>query len=93
MEFLTREIKPPINTFAFPFTDFKVSNSVFEKANTDRLWDLSFGTAGIKDETMKNHLQRIPMESGVSKDGEKIIRTEYIWYYLKSVFGKNKVSR
>ena len=93
MELLTREIKPPINTFAFPFTDFKVSNSVFEKANTDRLWDMSFGTAGIKDETMKNHLQRIPMESGVSKNGEKIIRTEYIWYYLKSVFGKNKVSR
>ncbi|MDO9613845.1 MAG: polysaccharide deacetylase family protein [Bacteroidota bacterium] len=93
MEFLIREIKPPINTFAFPFTDFKVSNSVFEKANTDRLWDVSFGTAGIKDETMKNHLQRIPMESGVSKDGEKVIKTEYIWYYLKSVFGKNKVSR
>jgi peptidoglycan/xylan/chitin deacetylase (PgdA/CDA1 family) len=93
MEFLTREINPPVNTFAFPFTDFKVSNSVFEKANTDRLWDMSFGTAGIKDETMKNHLQRIPMESGVNKDGGKIIRTEYIWYYLKSVFGKNKVTR
>jgi peptidoglycan/xylan/chitin deacetylase (PgdA/CDA1 family) len=93
MEFLIREINPPVNTFAFPFTDSKVSNSVFEKANTDRLWDLSFGTAGIKDETMKNHLQRIPMESGVNKDGKKVIRTEYIWYYLKSVFGKNKVRR
>ncbi|MDP3431364.1 MAG: polysaccharide deacetylase family protein [Bacteroidota bacterium] len=93
MEFLIREINPQINTFAFPFTDFKVPNSVFEKANTERLWDLSFGTAGIKDETMKNHLQRIPMESGVSKEGEKVIKTEYIWYYLKSVFGKNKVRR
>ena len=93
MEFLIREINPPVNAFAFPFTDFKVPNSIFEKANTDRLWDLSFGTAGIKDETVKNHLQRIPMESGVNKDGKKVIRTEYFWYYLKSVFGKNKVHR
>ncbi|MDP2887833.1 MAG: polysaccharide deacetylase family protein [Bacteroidota bacterium] len=93
MEFLIWEINPPVNAFAFPFTDFKVSNSIFEKANTDRLWDLSFGTAGIKDETVKNHLQRIPMESGVNNDGKKVIRTEYFWYYLKSVFGKNKVHR
>ncbi len=93
INFLIQKINPPIKTFAFPFTDFKVPNSVFEKANTDGLWNMSFGTAGIKDETVQNHLQRIPMESGVSKDGRKIIRTEYIWYYLKSVFGKNKVRR
>ena len=93
MEFLIQEINPPIKAFAFPFTDFNVSDTIFEMANQEKLWDLSFGTAGIKDETMPNHLQRIPMESSEKTEGKVIIRTEYMWYYLKSVFGKNKVSR
>ncbi len=88
LDFLMKKINPPIKTVAFPFTDFKVPNSVFEKANIDRLWDVSFGTAGIKDEAMPNHLQRIPMEPVVSKDGKQVIRTEYVWYYLKSIFEK-----
>ena len=93
LEFLVRKINPPINTFAFPFTDFKVPDSVFEKVNHAGLWDISFGTAGIKDETMRNHLQRIPMESDKLLKGKDLIRNEYMWYYLKSVIGKNKVSR
>lgn len=93
MEFLDREIKPPTKWFAFPFTDFKVADSVFEKANQSKLWDLSFGTAGIKDETMPGHLQRIPMESGKSADGKHTIRTEIAYSFLKTLFGKNKVRR
>jgi len=42
---------------------------------------------------MQHHLQRIPMESDISIFGKRIIRTEYIWYAFKSVFGKNKVDR
>lgn len=93
MDFLMQEVNPPIKTFAFPYTDFNVSDTIFEKANQEHLWDLSFGTAGIKDETMPNHLQRIPMESSDNEAGKRVIRTEYMWYYLKSVFGKNKVRR
>jgi len=93
IDFITRELNPPLKTFAFPYTDFNVSDAVFEKANRNKLWDLSFGTAGIKDEHMPNHLQRIPMESLKGEMGKKIIRTEYVWYYLKSLFGKNKVNR
>ena len=93
MDFLIQEVNPPIKTFAFPYTDFNVPDTIFEMANKDKLWDLSFGTAGIKDESMTNHLQRIPMESSEKTEGKVIIRTEYMWYYIKSVFGKNKVSR
>ena len=93
MEFLVEQVNPPIKTFAFPYTDFLVPDTVFKKANLDKLWDLSFGTAGIKDETMPNHLQRIPMESMENAGGKKVIRTEYMWYYIKSVFGRNKVRR
>lgn len=93
MDFLVREINPPIKAFAFPFTDFKVSDSIFEKINHNKWWDMSLGTAGIKDETMQHHLQRIPMESKTRVSGKQIISTEYMWYSFKSVFGKNKVSR
>jgi peptidoglycan/xylan/chitin deacetylase (PgdA/CDA1 family) len=93
MEFIDREIKPPTKWFAFPFTDFKVADSVFEKANQSKLWNLSFGTAGIKDETMPGHLQRIPMESGKSADGKHILRTEIASSFLKTLLGKNKVRR
>ena len=93
MKFLIQEINPSIKTFAFPFTDFEVPDAVFENVRQANMWDISFGTAGIKDETMHRHLQRIPMESAESANGKQVIRTEYIWYYLKSVFGKNKVSR
>ncbi len=93
MDFLVRELNPEIKTFAFPFTDFGVPDAVFEKARQLGILDLSFGTAGIKDETMPGHIQRIPMESEVSRNGKQVLRTEYIWYYLKTLWGKNKVRR
>lgn len=93
MNFLNQEIKPVIKSFAFPFTDSKVADSVFEWANQFKIWDISFGTAGMKDESMPNHIQRIPMESDKTRTGKEIVRAEYIWYFLKSLAGKNKVSR
>jgi len=93
MNFLNQEIKPVIKSFAFPFTDSKVPDSVFEWALQSKIWDISFGTAGMKDESMPNHLQRIPMESVKTRAGKEIVRAEYIWYFLKSLAGKNKVSR
>jgi peptidoglycan/xylan/chitin deacetylase (PgdA/CDA1 family) len=93
IEFVDEQIAPSSKWFAFPFTDFKVPDSVFEKANQLNIWDLSFGTAGIKDDTMPNHLQRIPMETSKFTDGKRLIRTEYVSYFLKTLLGKNKVRR
>ena len=93
MDFLVRELNPELRTFAFPYTDFNVPDTIFEWARDHQLWEISFGTAGMKDETMLNHLQRIPMESKENLSGKKVIRTEYIWYSLKSILGRNKVNR
>lgn len=93
IDFLIEQVNPEVKMFAFPFTDFKVPDAVFEKANQSGVWDLSFGTAGIKDEKMNKHIQRIPMESEKSVEGKQIIRSEFVWYLVKSLFGKNKVSR
>lgn len=93
MDFVEQQFHPDKKWFAFPYTDSRVPDSVFEKAIQDKIWDLSFGTAGMKDESMRNHIQRIPMESGELWSAEKMIRMEYAWYAVKSVFGKNKVNR
>lgn len=93
MNFVEQQFHPDKKWFAFPYTDSRVPDSVFEKAIQDKIWDLSFGTAGMKDESMRKHIQRIPMESGELWSAEKMIRMEYTWYAVKSVFGKNKVNR
>jgi len=77
------------NVFSFPFTDFGVSHQFFAAIKNEV--DLTFGCAGLKDDTIKNHLQRIPME--LQQGGKEIIKTEYFYYLLKKIVGKNKIIR
>jgi len=93
LKFLINEIHPTIKSFAFPFTDFRVPDSVFDTIHQSGLCDLSFGTAGIKDDRWRNLVQRIPMESFDFKDARQLIRTEYLSYLLKIAVRKNKVRR
>ena len=93
LTFLMKEINPPVKSFAFPFSDHRVPDSVFERINSARIWDISFGTAGIKDDIWRNHIQRIPMESEDTFRASQIIRREYLEYLLKKISGRNKVSR
>jgi peptidoglycan/xylan/chitin deacetylase (PgdA/CDA1 family) len=93
MSFVIREVNPPAKLFAFPFTDFEVPDRVFEKAIELNLWDISFGTAGIKDEPLPRHIQRIPMESKNRNDAKIILRKEYLEYFIKKILGKNIVRR
>lgn len=74
--------------FAFPYTDFGVKNSFFEKAELD----ISFGTAGIKNDPIHTHIQRIPMEKG-QKSGRAILLNEYLYYILKAFINKNILVR
>jgi len=75
--------------FAFPFTDYKVTGEFFNSVKQDV--DLSFGTAGLKKDPVKANLQRLPMESGLC--GRDTVYTEYFYYLLKAVIGKNKIIR
>lgn len=93
INFVVQEFQPEYKWFAFPFTDSKVPDAVFDLANRSKLWDVSFGTAGLKDEHQPKHIQRIPMESDRYMPAEIVLRNEYAWYRVKSVFGKNKVKR
>jgi len=77
------------SVFSFPFTDDAVSQKLFDEIA--EVTDLTFGCAGIKEDSAKNHLQRIPMET--NKTGKEIIKTEYVYCLIKQKFGKNTVVR
>ncbi len=48
--------------FAFPFTDFNVSKKFFDTIDKEKICDMTFGTAGLKKDTVSNNYQRIPLE-------------------------------
>lgn len=77
-------------TFAFPFTDFGVKKSFFKKISPK--FEATFGTAGLKNDEIKNHFQRIPMENS-NLSGEKIVKSEYFYFLMKSVLRKNRIKR
>jgi len=76
--------------FAFPFTDHGVKADFFAKAK--ELIDVSFGTAGLKKRDYGFHLQRLPMEK-TAISAKALIQSEYLYYFLKMPFGKNRVER
>lgn len=77
--------------FSFPFNDWKVSDKVFEKLNQNNV--ISFGTSGLKDETLENHFQRIPMEYTEKYSAKNIIKGELIYYILKRLTFTNRNKR
>lgn len=78
--------------FSFPFSDEKVSNQLFDWLYDDINCQLSFGISGLKHDYSKFHLHRIPFENSIG-NAQDIIKTEYLYYMLKSVFNKNRITR
>lgn len=76
--------------FSFPFTDSGVSSDFFQWMYQDGKIDLSFGTAGIKDDEFPRHLQRIPMDNNLNSTSNFILK-KVLFYQLKKFLGKNKV--
>jgi peptidoglycan/xylan/chitin deacetylase (PgdA/CDA1 family) len=80
--------------FAFPFTDYEVKKLFFDKIfmKENPICEITFGCAGLKHDSVKNNLQRIPIEKSEYK-ARTILATEYLYYLLKIPFGKNVISR
>jgi peptidoglycan/xylan/chitin deacetylase (PgdA/CDA1 family) len=75
--------------FSFPFTDDGVSQKLFDEIEI--FSDLTFGCAGIKEDSAKNNLQRIPMET--NETAKDIIKAEYLYCLIKQKAGRNKIIR
>ncbi len=80
--------------FSFPFTDHGVKQSFFNRIFDpgNRIADLTFGGAGLKRDEIPLNIQRIPFEETALTAG-KILKTEYLYYIIKSLFGKNIIVR
>jgi peptidoglycan/xylan/chitin deacetylase (PgdA/CDA1 family) len=79
--------------FAFPFTDDGVSKAFFDQIFTQEGFDLSFGGAGVKLDAVAQNLQRFPMESQQLKSAKQMLKTEYFYFLLKGMLGKNRIER
>lgn len=91
-DYLDKNIRPEIRSFAFPFSDINVSSSFFQFLQKEIKTEITFGTSGIKKDTQPKHIHRIAMEDEL-KNAERIIRTEYAYFCVKSIFGKNTIKR
>jgi peptidoglycan/xylan/chitin deacetylase (PgdA/CDA1 family) len=60
--YLRQQFGVSYQTFAFPFSDFQVTPAFFESIFHEHRFSLTFGTAGLKQAAMPQHLHRIPME-------------------------------
>lgn len=89
LEFLQKNFNVKERLFSFPYTDFGVRESFFEKI-ADRV-ELSFGTASLKKDSVKTNLQRIPMER--KNSAEAVLKEEYLLFYLKKIIGKHQIIR
>ncbi len=80
--------------FSFPFTDHGIKKSFFDVVfdPSQPLADLTFGGAGLKQDSIRRNIQRIPFE-GTSLNAKQILGTEYLYYIIKSIFGKNLIRR
>ncbi|MFP3593664.1 polysaccharide deacetylase family protein [Chryseobacterium sp. SIMBA_038] len=78
-------------SFAFPFTDFGVEKAFFDELFKNKEMFCTFGSAGIKLDSISKNLQRIPMETG--ENAETILKKEITYYQLKGILNKNKILR
>lgn len=76
--------------FAFPFTDYGVKKSFFEKVYNDNLCELTFGTAGLKEDEFSRNIQRLSMDNCLCS-ARKFFHKELIYYQLKRFINKQKV--
>ena len=92
MDWLVREFNLEDRFFSFPFTDLNVSKEFFTKLSEEKIIDISFGTSGIKKDDIETNFQIIPFEIG-NRKAEDYLLKEYMKYFLKIPFKKNKIHR
>lgn len=94
MEQLVQRFGLKYRAFAFPFTDYMVSKNFFDIVydRDDPILDISFGTAGLKNDDFSRNIQRLPVEM-TKLSLQKFVYQQYISYILKSLIGKHRIQR
>lgn len=90
IEEVENKLKTDNRIFSFPFTDDGVSSEFFKTIFDENIATLTFGTAGIKDDTYSRNLQRLPMDN-CTNDIRIFVMKNFLAYYLKKLSGRQKV--
>lgn len=90
MQWITETLNPKIKAFSFPFTDDGVAENVLKIIHKEKICDITFGTAGVKYDSWKNHFQRYPAE--LPGNFEQNLKGEYIYFLLRKLIGKATVT-
>jgi peptidoglycan/xylan/chitin deacetylase (PgdA/CDA1 family) len=91
LNFLQDHFQVKSRFFAFPFTDFGVKRSFYEKIRAEV--DLTFGTAGFKYDPQGSDFQRTGMEGTRFESAEALLRREFLMSSLKRILGKQTIKR
>lgn len=90
IDFVKKHFPAKVTTFAFPYSSIGIPKSFFDILNQHV--DISFGTSGLKLDSVENHLHRFPME-GANFSPERMIKGEYNAFLLKKMAGKHIFKR
>ncbi|WP_303920898.1 polysaccharide deacetylase family protein [Draconibacterium sediminis] len=89
MKWLEETINPKVKAFSFPFTDDSVSLKLIKTIHDKGWCDISFGTAGVKYDTIPYHFQRYPAEQ--PGDFKLNVKAEFLYFKLRKTIGKATV--
>jgi peptidoglycan/xylan/chitin deacetylase (PgdA/CDA1 family) len=78
--------------FSYPFTDSGIPDH-FIRNVIEQYKITTFGTAGIKDDAIEGHFQRIAMDARPSKSAIQLVTNEILRYKVKVLIGRQKVKR
>jgi peptidoglycan/xylan/chitin deacetylase (PgdA/CDA1 family) len=92
MDYISKNLETGYRLFSFPFSDDGVPSEFFGEMNSSGGPVASFGTAGLKNDPVRNHFHRIQMEAG-KVSAPRIIKGEYLYYLFKGPVGKNVLRR
>jgi hypothetical protein len=89
MEWVSEKFKIKIKAFAFPYTDDGVTGSLLAHLAENKICDITFGTAGLKTDSVTGHLQRLPCET--NQKLEVLLGNEMAYHLIRKLFGKSTV--
>jgi len=82
-------VKPRVKAFSFPFTDWGVPAEVLSAIKKEQICDITFGTAGVKQDMLDFHLQRYPAEQ--PGDFKRNLKGEFVYFEWRKWVGKEMV--
>ena len=81
VDYIQQKFGLDYRVFSFPFTDYGVKQDFFEIFDAQ----LTFGTAGIKDDSVATNIQRLPMDNCLGNPSYFVLKNVVSYWIKKSI--------